>query len=280
MTSKPNKKMFKFVYNIAKRLYFFLRIQRSKFNRMGRNSAVIGDNFALNFRKAQREYHDNSSVMIDFLKSHSLYDFWLYYVDSKASPHYRMPWGETLMSKFPMDVWIYKTLIMKSNPNLIIEIGTQRGTSALLLKELSAEIGSTLVTFDIITPTDENLVKFKNAGVNFFNTDATTPKAIENILSLGFKENEIRALVIDDGSHDENHVVQSFQLFNQFIPKNGFYVIEDGFTNELLEKEKLLAMEGVREILNTNSDFEIYSEFDDYFLFSAYMGILQKKSYT
>ena len=244
---------------------------------MGRFSAVIGDGFSSNFAKAQKEFHRNPNIMVDFLKNHSLYDFWLYYVDSKDGPHYRMPWGQNLMTKFPMDVWIYKTLIETSKPNLIIEIGTQRGNSAQLLKELSKKFNSYVVTFDILSPPSEILSQFKDQDIHFFNVDATTETAKEKILSLNIAENNIRALVIDDGSHDENHVIKSFNLFKDFVPDEGFYVIEDGFTNELLEKKRLLAMQGVREILDTSKEFELYRYFDDFFMSSAYMGILQKK---
>lgn len=277
MKLNSKNKFILFSYHLAKRFYHSLRIGHSKFKRMGRFSAVIGDEFRSNFAQAQKEFHRNPHTMVDFLKNHSLYDFWLYYVDSKDGPHYRMPWGENLMTKFPMDVWIYKTLIELSKPNLIIEIGTQRGNSTQLLKELSTKFNSIVVTFDILKPPPNSLSQFKDQGIHFFNVDATTETAKEKILSLDIPEKNIRALVIDDGSHDENHVIKSFNLFKDFIPHEGFYVIEDGFTNELLEKKSLLAMQGVREILNTSAEFKLYRSFDDFFVSSAYMGILQKK---
>ncbi len=264
------------LYLLLKAVHLRVLNKRSQMRRALRETAISGDEFARNFREAQHRFHDDPSVMTKFLKSHSLHDFWLYFVDSQNAPHYRMQWGERMMSKFPMDTWVYKHLIETSKPNLIIEIGTQRGNSAIMLRELSRHLDTAVVTFDILTPDDSVIKTFDDHGITFFNTDATTAKAVDDILSLGIEADDIRALIIDDGSHKEDHVIETFALLKRFVPKGGYFIIEDGFTNELMDKKGFLAMQGVRHILDHHDDFHLERGFDDFFMMSAYMGILKK----
>ena len=269
--------LFKFIITFLKRIYIFTLSKKKKIKRLGDEVALTADEFAKNFRIAQNEFHRNPNSMIDLLKNYSIYDFWIFYVASIKGPHYRMPWKNNSITKMPMDVWIYKNLIYKNKPNLIIEIGTQRCESAKLLKELSIEFNTKIITFDIIKPSNQTLSDFKSLDISFFNTDATNLEAIDNILSLNIKKNDIRAMVIDDGSHRRKDVLNSFHLFKDLIPKNGFYIIEDGFTNELTKNSKFLAMDAVRDILDSEQSFHHYDEYNDFLFSSAYFGILQKK---
>ena len=265
-----------FLITLLKRLYLFIIGNTKKFKRLGNEKNFISDVFAKNFYEAQEKFYKNPQLMIDFLKNHSIYDLWCFYTLSENGPHYRMPWGNNFMTKLPMDVWIYKTLINKCRPNMIIEIGTQRGHSAKLLKELSQEFNTKIVTFDILKPSSDTLSKFQDLDIAFFNTDASSSIALENVLSLKEKKNEIRALVIDDGSHLEKDIISSFNLFKDLVPNGGFYIIEDAFTNQILENKKFLSMNAITQILNSNKNFSNYAEYDDFLFSSSYMGVLQK----
>ena len=97
-------------------------------------------------------------------------------------------------------------------------------------------------------------------------------KFIENLMPI---KKDIRALVIDDGSHKKNDVINTFNILNQYISRNGFYVIEDGFTQMLL-KESNNALDGVSHILENENKFKLYDQFDEFIFFSAYKGILTK----
>ena len=43
-----------------------------------------------------------------------------------------------------------------------------------------------------------------------------------------------------------------------------------------MDKKGFLAMQGVRHILDHHDDFHLERGFDDFFMMSAYMGILKK----
>ena len=264
-------------FQFLKKIYFLLQHGKGKLRRSINKNAISANSFAKNFKKSRDEFYSNPNLMINFMKNHSIYDLWNFYLHSDKGPHYRLPWGETFMTKLPMDVWIYKSLIVKSKPNLIIEIGTQRGTSAILLNELSQEFNTKVITFDILKPKSDILLKFKKLNISFFQTDCTTEKIINDVLSVGIVENEIRALVIDDGSHDKKDVLKTFNLLKTFIKSQFFYVIEDGFSNELLGAKNFLAMNAVREILKSDKSFVNYKEFDDFLFSSAFMAILQRQ---
>jgi cephalosporin hydroxylase/cellulose synthase/poly-beta-1,6-N-acetylglucosamine synthase-like glycosyltransferase len=207
-----------------------------------------------------------------FLNEMTLFDFYSHYLNG---PHYHMPWQGTEMTKLPMDAWIYSDLMYRCEPEYLIEIGTQRGTSALMLQELGRGVGVKVITVDILTPPAERLQEFLVAGVQFVHGNATEAATIERIRRLtGGSKN---CMVIDDGSHLVKDVLGTFRLLAGFVAPGGAYVVEDGFANWLLGNEECNALAAVDQIVKEQPEFARNPDYDSFFLFSAFDGILRKE---
>lgn len=202
----------------------------------------------------------------------SIFDLWSYYL---CGPHYEMPWSGKQMSKLPMDYWIYRDLIERTKPDIILEIGTQRGVSALMLAEIGRMVGAHIVTIDILSPPVSVLQEFSKAGVSFILGNATEKTTVEEILSLAHGK---KCLVIDDGSHLKSDVLKTFHFLKELVPVGGFYIIEDGFSNWLIEKKSHAALEAVDQILENNLSFKQCDLYDKFIFFSAFQGILERVS--
>ena len=134
------------------------------------------------------------------------------------------------MTKLPCDMFIYPDIIYKIKPEIIIEIGTQRGVSAIYFSDLLKETGGRVLTVDINSPEKEILKEFEENKISFINGNINDPKTIESILRFC---NEKKCLIIDDGSHNQDDVYSAFKSLNHLIPNNGLYIIEDGMTNSI-----------------------------------------------
>ena len=230
--------------------------------------------FERDLQKALGSNENDRALMMQFLKEKTLYDLFSYYL---CGPHYRFPWAGMQMSKLPMDIPIYSDLIAKAKPNLIVEIGTQRGSSSIMLAELASNTGAKVVTIDITSPDEDTLSEFKEKGVIFIQTDATEKNAYEEVVGKsGLEEKDITALIIDDGSHREEHVLKSFKLFCPLVREKGFFIVEDGFSNWMIQKKSHDALTAVDTILEEENEFERYTVYDEFMLASAYQGILQR----
>jgi cephalosporin hydroxylase len=264
--------------NIIKNIYEKVIRAINLFKRLNNDSALSADLFKDDFKKALTVWDVDKNALKDVFKKHSIYDLWVFYVSSINGPHYRMSWGEEKMTKLPMDVWIYKNVISDAKPNLLIEIGTQRGGSALLLKELCRESDVIVVTIDISPPSKSMIDKFEKNGVISLNINVEDSDLCERIMEVsGLELSNVNAMIIDDGLHSYEHVTSTFGKLNKLIKSGGYYIVEDGFTNFLIDKNSHDAMSAVRDITSSYDEFYRYDDYDDFIFSTTFMGILRKK---
>lgn len=130
------------------------------------------------------------------------------------------------MYKCPFDYVMYQMILNQVKPDLIIEIGTYHGGCSLYMADLLDIIGNGEIhTIDI-----ENMVTDKNVLNN---------KRIKRFLG-GYQSYDLNLLyqyetilVIDDGSHRSEDVLEAFKKFHTVVSKNSYYIIEDGVLSEL-----------------------------------------------
>ncbi|MCX7861687.1 MAG: cephalosporin hydroxylase family protein [Bacteroidales bacterium] len=173
--------------------------------------------------------------------------------------HYKVTYRGISILHNPFDYLLYQMLIFDVKPDLIIEIGSYNGGSALYFSDLLDLIGKGEVhTIDIkdnIAP----LVKQKKNIKFFFN-------GYENYdLSLTKEFNKI--LVIDDGSHKYEDVKNVLMKFAPIVSISSYIVIEDGIISHLkLSKHYNEGpLKAIDEFLKENKGFIIDAKYCNFF---------------
>lgn len=173
--------------------------------------------------------------------------------------HHNVTYRGVKAIRCPFDYVLYQMVISKIKPDLIIEIGTNNGGGSLYFSDLQQlNGGGMLHTMDIIDMVTDERVK-TNPNIKRFlggyeNYDLTNTKNFKNIL------------VIDDGSHKYEDVKKSLDKFSYLVPKNSYFIVEDGILNELgYDGYNGGPLKAIGEFLNENDDFTIDRELCDFF---------------
>lgn len=116
----------------------------------------------------------------------------------------------------------YEVLLasMRERPVRILEIGVYNGGSLLAWKDAFSK-SQCIVGVDIIQACKEHENINKSIFVEIL--DATLPTSID-ILKKKYRHFD---LILDDGSHINEHVIKSFELLFPLLTDGGIYIVED-----------------------------------------------------
>lgn len=217
--------------------------------------------------------------------------------DGLARTLYRGVW----IQKPPFDYIMYQMIMHDVKPDLIIEIGTMHGGSALYFADLMDAMGidGEVHSIDILNPrerkafesTQEGLRRNPNEDPNYPEIAMSHPKikyfsgGYENYDLLnceGFK----KILVIDDGSHVREDVLAVMNKFKDIISVGSYLIVEDGNALEIKELDKEIRdslnggpLSAVMTFLMENEEYRIDYRWCDMFginsTFNTY-GYLRK----
>ncbi|MDE2292097.1 MAG: class I SAM-dependent methyltransferase [Elusimicrobia bacterium] len=236
--------------------------------------AESGDRLARRLDEAFRLPREESGAALqDLFARTSLDQFIAYYVSSHGAPHYAMPWRGRLMTKLPFDFALYPALLEETKPRVLLEVGSQRGTSSLYFASLVSPWGGEVVSVDINEP--PALGEMEDAGIRFIHGDATDEATANRIrAAIGGRS----AMVVDDGSHSYRDVLAAARLYSAAVPPGGYYVVEDAFSIRLNEGGRDPdALDAVDDFLAEQPSFERDTRYDRFVLLSAFRGILRRR---
>jgi cephalosporin hydroxylase len=144
------------------------------------------------------------------------------------------------LAKFPEDLRVYEHLLWAQAPNVIIEIGTSFGASALWLRDRL----STLQAYGRIV--DPHVISIdldvddarENLGALDPNFEATIDLIEGDVLDPALPQKVAerlprgaRCLVIEDSAHLYDTTIAALRGFARFVPESGFFVVEDGYVD-------------------------------------------------
>lgn len=173
--------------------------------------------------------------------------------------HFGVTYREVPALRCPFDFVIYQMIVSKIRPDLIIEIGTYNGGSALYLADLMNNIGHGLVhTIDI-----KNHAK-----------DLVQEHPRIRVFTEGWEKYDIKeaatfpvVLVIEDGTHVYEDTLGALKKFAPLVTLGSYLIVEDGIVDELGMGKEFHGgpLKAIREFLKTNLDFEIDRHWCDFF---------------
>lgn len=131
--------------------------------------------------------------------------------------------------KCPMDLAIYTQVLWDLRPRTIVEFGSNKGGSALWLADMLAafELSDTMIySLDIHPVTD-----LDHPRIKFGYCDVAAPA--EHIALADLKALPKPLLVIDDASHNADHVLAVLRFVDQALTPGDYLIVEDGVLTEL-----------------------------------------------
>ncbi len=173
--------------------------------------------------------------------------------------HFNVKYRGVSAVRCPFDYVIYQMIINELKPDLVIEIGTNKGGGALYIADLMDLMGhGEIHTIDVVSD-HEKVVEEHPRIKLFFNGFAN----YDLHLAAPFK----RIIVIDDSSHTYENTLSALNKFAPIVTTNSYFIVEDGIIDELgIEKDfgggPLRAIE---EFLADNSNFIVDRKWTDFF---------------
>lgn len=162
--------------------------------------------------------------------------------------------GVTIL-KNVMDLWIYQELIHRTRPQVVVEIGTRHGGSALWFADTLELIGGEVLSIDLRSPDPSSLGVDLPANLSFIEGDSVAPETLEAVRERLAGR---RAMVIADGDHSAGHVAKELELYSPFVPVGGYFIVEDGIVDVMQWREFCPGpAEGVRRFLEGREDFVV-----------------------
>lgn len=158
-------------------------------------------------------------------------------------------------------------ILFEVKPDLVIEIGTNKGGSALYLADL-LEINKfgQLHTIDIKDEVND-LVK-KHQRINIFKDGFLD-------YDLGLTKNYKNILIIDDASHEYHQTLSALNKFSPIVSLGSYFIVEDGIVDKLRMKRRYNGgpLKAIKEFMKNNESFIIERRWCDLFGINATFNV-------
>jgi cephalosporin hydroxylase len=179
-------------------------------------------------------------------------DFHRHYYDSKV--WINTFWFGHRILKCPLDLMNYQEILFKIKPDVIIECGTNEGGSALFLANICDLLNKgKIITIDIEKRENRPI----HQKITYLLGDSTSPEILKKVKELIHPNDVI--LVILDSEHTEPHVYKEMELYNQFVSKGSYLIVEDTNIggNPIYPNLAPGPMGAVQKFLENNENFSI-----------------------
>lgn len=135
--------------------------------------------------------------------------------------HYTRYKGRKVL-KPPFDWIVLGDIIEDTKPEVIIEIGTYEGGTAVWMADCVQAMGLDCPVISIDTRNAAH--SETNVGVKWVHGDATMAATFEEIESLAAGR---RGLVIEDSDHKQHITAQLLEMYAPFVKVGSYFIVED-----------------------------------------------------
>lgn len=173
--------------------------------------------------------------------------------------HHHITYRGVPCIKCPFDYVTYQMILEEIKPDLIIEIGTNKGGSALYLADLMDIMGKGQIHSIDIQDEAFDLAR-KHPRIKLFTQGWEK-------YDLDLSKNFETILVIEDSSHEYKNTLQAIQKFAPVVSSGSYLIVEDGILNILGWGKSFGGgpLRAINEFLASRSDFEIDKKWEDFF---------------
>lgn len=182
-------------------------------------------------------------------------------------------WMGCRTMKCPLDLWIYQEIIHELKPDIVIETGVNEGGGAAFLASILDSIGKgKLITVDIELLEGRPI----HDRITYIKGSSTEEKVVQQISEM-IKGSQV-VLVILDSDHNKPHVLKEMEIYNEFVTKGSYMIVEDSNVNghPILPNWGEGPFEAIQEFLSQNDSFEIEKDREKFYMTFNPNGYLKK----
>lgn len=152
-------------------------------------------------------------------------------------------WQGVPTLKCPLDLWVYQELLWLVRPQLVVELGTWAGGSALFIANMldlqGAGASSRVITVDILDK-DQFLphvadypaaasfpvkIRPEHKRITYVHGSSTDPDVVKKIQRAARGKSPV--LVLADSDHSSEHTYQELALYHDLVTPGSWFVMED-----------------------------------------------------
>jgi cephalosporin hydroxylase len=138
------------------------------------------------------------------------------------------------LGKFPEDLRMYEHLLWASRSNVVLEIGTNQGGSALWFRDRLATMAryghiaaGRVISIDLdVEPARRRLESVPDQGIALLAGDVLDPELPARVRPL--LPANARCFVVDDSAHSYETTRAALEGFAPLVVPGGYFVVEDG----------------------------------------------------
>lgn len=173
--------------------------------------------------------------------------------------HHQITYRGVPCIKCPFDYVTYQMILDEVKPDLIIEIGTNKGGSALYLADLMDIMGKGQIHSIDIQDEAFDLAR-KHPRIKLF-TEGWQKYDLE--LAKNFET----ILVIEDSSHEYENTLQAIQKFAPLVSPSSYLIVEDGIIEAMGWSKSYGGgpVKAIKEFLKKNKDFQLIEKWENFF---------------
>jgi len=153
------------------------------------------------------------------------------------------------MMKNPNDSAIYQMIMHEVRPDLIIEIGTLHGGSALYMADLQQVMGidGEVHTIDLSVESSDGTIRQPKTILPKEVTEHPKIKCFDQ----GYEGYDVKnaegfksVMVIDDGSHRYHEVLEALNKFAPLVTPGSYYIVEDSNAEWVCSPDVFASLDG------------------------------------
>lgn len=159
--------------------------------------------------------------------------FWL----DREAQHVKDVYAGVRIQKLPEDLRVYEHLLWMSRTDTVIELGTNHGGSALWFRDRLATLAHTygriaaprVISVDVDHTRARAAIGADPPGITLVTGDLADPDVPERVAAL--IRPGARCLVVEDTLHAYATTRAALDGFARFVPRGGYFVVEDGIVD-------------------------------------------------
>ena len=174
----------------------------------------------------------------------------------------------------PLDFWIYQEIIFASKPDVIVEIGSYCGGSALSLAHLCDHLNKgRIIAVDIDHSRLNQTVK-NHPRISLVTGDAC--EVFDEVAAMC--RDCASVMVIEDSSHEYQNTLNVLKKYSQLVTIGNYLIVEDGICHHGLNIGPSPGpYEAISDFIKTNGNFIIDRRKEAFFITWNPQGYLKRE---